>query len=86
MGLDFHFGLDVEDLKLPLGCIGRLISMSIRKDTHTLESENLLLGMHDSRVCCDGSPQDIVRVGEVDDNDLVLLIDLFTDTYEVIRL
>ena len=40
--------------------------------------------MHNSRVCRDGSPQDIVRVRKVDDDDLVLLVDLFTDTYEVV--
>ena len=40
--------------------------------------------MHDGRVGGDRPPEDIVGVGEVDDDNLVLLIDFFTNTNEVV--
>jgi hypothetical protein len=52
----------------------------------TLQRQDLLLGMHDGRVGRDRSPQDIVRVGEVDDDYLVLVINLFSYTDEAVRL
>lgn len=52
----------------------------------TFKGENLLAGMHDSRVGGNGSPQDIVGFGQVNDDDLVLLADLFANTYEVVGL
>ncbi len=42
--------------------------------------------MHDSRVGTNWPPEDIVGVRKVDDDDLVLLIDLFAHTNEVVRL
>jgi len=42
--------------------------------------------MHDGRVCGYGATQDIVGIGEVNDDDLVLLVDFFTDTDKVVRL
>ena len=52
----------------------------------TLQSENLLLRVHDGRVRRDGSSHEVVRVCQVDDDDLVLLVDLFSYANEVVRL
>jgi hypothetical protein len=41
--------------------------------------------VHNGRVCRDGSPKDIVGVGEVDDYNLVLFVNLLTYTNKVIR-
>ena len=41
--------------------------------------------MHDGRVSTNWPPENIVGVGKVDDDDLVLLIDLFTYANEVVR-
>ena len=54
--------------------------------TLTLQRENLLVGMHNGRIGANWPPEDIVGVGKVDDDDLVLLVDLFTHTNEVVRL
>ena len=51
----------------------------------TFQRENLLVGMHDGRVSTNWPPENIVGVGKVDDDDLVLLIDLFTNANEVVR-
>jgi hypothetical protein len=40
--------------------------------------------MHYSRVCGNGPSEDVVCISQVDNNDLVLLVDLFADTYEVV--
>lgn len=40
--------------------------------------------MHDCRVSADRSPKDIVGVGEVDYDDLILFIDLFAYANEVV--
>ena len=42
--------------------------------------------VHDGRVRGDWSPENIVGVGEVDDDDLVGFIDLFPDTDKVVGL
>ena len=42
--------------------------------------------MHDGRVGANWPSEDIVGVRKVDDNNLVLLVDLFTHTNEVVRL
>lgn len=52
----------------------------------TLQRKNLLLRVHDSRVGRDRPPHKVVGICQVDDDDLVLLIDLLSHTYEVITL
>jgi hypothetical protein len=42
--------------------------------------------MHDGRISTDWSSKDIVSVREVDDDNLILLVDLFAHTDEVVRL
>lgn len=42
--------------------------------------------MHDGGVSTDWSPKDIMGVREVDDDNLVLLIDLFAHTDEMVGL
>lgn len=42
--------------------------------------------MHDGTVGSNRSPQDIVGIGKVDNNNLVLFIDLFSHAYEVVGL
>ena len=42
--------------------------------------------MHDGRVGTDWSPEDIVGVREVNNDDLILLIDLFAHANKVVRL
>ena len=42
--------------------------------------------MHDSAIGRDGPPQYMVGVGKVDNNNLILFVDLFTDTNEVVGL
>ena len=44
------------------------------------------MGVHNGGVRSDWSPEDIVGVGEVHDDDLVGFIDLFPDTDEVVGL
>lgn len=51
-----------------------------------LEGEDALVRVHDHAVGRDGSSEDIVRVGEVNDDDLVLLPDLLADSNEAVRL
>ena len=51
-----------------------------------LQRQNLLGGVHNCRIRSNWAPQDIVGIGEVDDDDLILLIDFFTDANEVIAL
>jgi hypothetical protein len=41
--------------------------------------------MHNGRVGGNGSTHDIVSVGEVDYDDLILVVDLFAHAYEMIR-
>ncbi len=50
----------------------------------TSQSKNLLVRVHNGRVCRDWSPEDIVGIGEVNDDDLVSLIDLFPHTDEMV--
>ena len=52
----------------------------------TLQSKDLLMRVHNGRVGGDWSPEDIVGIGEVYDDDLVGLVDLFPDTNEVVGL
>jgi hypothetical protein len=40
--------------------------------------------VHDGRVCGDGTPEDIVGFRKVDDDDLILLIDLFSYTNKAV--
>jgi hypothetical protein len=42
--------------------------------------------MHNGGIGTDWPPEDIVGVGEVNDNDLILLIDLFAHTDKVVGL
>jgi hypothetical protein len=42
--------------------------------------------MHNGGIGTDRSPEDIVGVGEVNDDDLILLIDLFSHTNKVVGL
>ena len=42
--------------------------------------------MHDGRIGADWPPEDIAGVREVDDDHLILLIDLFAHTDEIVRL
>ena len=42
--------------------------------------------VHNGRVCRDRSPEDIVGVGKVYNDDLVGIVDLFPDTDEVVGL
>jgi hypothetical protein len=51
-----------------------------------LQCQDLLGGMHNGRIGTDWSPEDIVSVREVDDDDLILLVDLFAYTDEMVRL
>ena len=50
----------------------------------TLQCKNLLVRVHDCRIRTNGATQDIVGVGKVYNHDLVLLANLFADTYEVV--
>lgn len=59
---------------------------SCTKGARTLQGEYFLVGMHNSRVGGDWSPEDIVGVGQVHDDDLVGFIDLFPDTDEMVGL
>ena len=52
----------------------------------TLQSQNLLVRMHNCRVGSDRSTEDIVRVREVNDDDLVLFIDPLSHTDEMVAL
>jgi hypothetical protein len=54
--------------------------------TLALQCKNLLVGMHNGRIGTDWSPEDIVGVREVNDDDLILLIDLFAHTDKMVRL
>lgn len=40
--------------------------------------------MHDSTIGGNGSPENIVGIGEVNNDDLVLFVDLFAYTYKVV--
>lgn len=42
--------------------------------------------MHDGGISTDWSPEDIVGVGKVNDDDLILLIDLFAHTDKMVGL
>ena len=52
----------------------------------TLERENLLVRVHYGRVGRDWSPDDIIGICQVYDDDLVCLVDLLAHANEVIRL
>jgi hypothetical protein len=54
--------------------------------TLALQRQNLLGGMHDSRIRAYWPPEDIVGVRQVDYDNLILLIDLFAHTNEMVRL
>ena len=51
----------------------------------TLQSQDFLVRMHNSRIRRDWSPQHIIGIGEVDNYNLVLFVDLFSNTNEVVR-
>ena len=51
----------------------------------TFESQNLLMGMHNRRVCGDWPSQDIIRVCQIDNNDLVLLVEFLPHADEMVR-
>ena len=94
VGLDLCLGLDVEYLQGPTGCTGGVISLlssrshGIReKRKHairTFQSQNLLLRVHNRRVCGDWSTQNIIGVVQVDNDDLVLLVDFLPHTDEMV--
>jgi hypothetical protein len=62
-----------------------LCKVTVTAITLTFQRKNLLVGVHDGRVGTNWPPEHIVGVGKVDDDDLVLLINLFTHTNEVVR-
>lgn len=68
----------------PAGDAVSLCDSIKREVLRTLQRKDLLVRMHNRRVCGDWSPEDIVRVGEVHDDDLVGFIDLFPDTDEMV--
>jgi hypothetical protein len=51
---------------------------------HTSESQNLLVGVHNRRVCGDWSTQNIVGVVQVDNDDLVLFVDFLPHTDKMV--
>ena len=53
-------------------------------DKHTLESKNLLVWVHNGRVGSDWSSEDIIGIGKVNDDDLVLFVDFLSYTDEVV--
>jgi len=48
--------------------------------------QNLLSGIHDGRIGTNWSPKEIMNVQDVDDNNLILLVDLFLHSDEMVRL
>ena len=92
MGLDFSLGLDVEYLQCPTGWTRNAISSRSRshgrskreRGIHTFESQNLLVGVHNRGVCGNWSPQNIVCIVQVDNDDLVLLVDLLPHADEMV--
>ena len=50
----------------------------------TFQCQNLLVRVHNRRVRSDWSTENIVGVGEVDDNHFVLLIDLLSYADQVV--
>jgi hypothetical protein len=50
----------------------------------TFQRQNLLAWVHYGTVSSDRSPQNIVGVGEVDNDYLVLFVDLLPHTYEMV--
>jgi hypothetical protein len=52
----------------------------------TLERKYLLARVHNGRVGSDGSPEDIVALAQIDDDDLVLFVDLFANANEAVGL
>lgn len=50
----------------------------------TFQCKDLLARMHNCTVGSNRSPQDIVGIGKVDNDDLVLFIDLFSHAYEMV--
>lgn len=90
VGLHFLLRLNVEDLQCPPGW-KETADLAGRIGTHTAENltlqrKDLLLWMHDCRVRRDGSSHEVVCICQVDNNDLVLLVNLLSYTYEVVAL
>ena len=86
MRLDFLLGLEVEDLQCSTRCDATFViylcaSMS---SSPTLECKNLLVWVHNSRVRCNWSSDEIVGICEVDNDNLVLLVDLLAYTNEMV--
>jgi hypothetical protein len=52
----------------------------------TSQGDDLLLGMHNGRVSRDRSSYDIIRVGKVNNHDLVLLSNFLAHANESVRL
>ena len=52
----------------------------------TLQGNDLLVGVHDGTLSRDGSSHNIIGIGQVNNNDLILLSDLLPHTNEVVRL
>ena len=52
----------------------------------TLQSQDFLVRMHNSRIRRDWSPQDVVGIRQVHNDNLILLIDLLPDTDEMVAL
>ena len=48
--------------------------------------QNLLSGMHDGRIGTNWSLKEIVNVRDVDDDNLILLVDLFPHSDEIVGL
>ncbi len=89
MRIDLLFSLDVENLESSASCVTIRKPRCVDKRNvklRTLESKNFLMRVHDSRVRRDWSTHDIVGISKVDNDDLVLFIDFFPNTNEVVGL
>lgn len=87
VGLHLLLRLDVENLQCPRSYKGRpaiSISWYISVIARTFESQNLLLRVHNGGVRSNRSPEDIISVCKVDDNDLVLFVDFLAHANEMV--
>lgn len=101
MRFDLLLEFNVEDLELALGCIVgarmRRVPRSASVSTgrapwppsvprRTSQSDHLLLWVHDGRFSRDRSSHHVVRVVEVDNDDVLAPFDIFPHTNESVRL
>ena len=62
------------------------VALSADEAGRTLQREDLLVRVHNGRVGRDWSPEDIIGIREVYDDDLVGLVDLLAHANEVVGL